>query len=70
MPKKQAVGVFIAGVVAASIVAAPAAAMDAPRAQPAATGSGQLPAGLFDLVVCLAQLPPSASGDSSQGCNT
>ncbi|APE35489.1 hypothetical protein BOX37_17760 [Nocardia mangyaensis] len=64
---KKAVGVLIVGVVAASIVTAPAAAVDAPPAPSVATGSGDLPAGLLAPIVCLAQLPLSAPGDSSPG---
>ncbi|MFE3445637.1 hypothetical protein ACFXNW_21610 [Nocardia sp. NPDC059180] len=37
---------------------------------PVATGSADLAPALLDLVRCLIQLPPSASGDPSQGCNT
>ncbi|BDT87051.1 hypothetical protein [Nocardia cyriacigeorgica] len=52
--------------------AAPAASA-APAAEyrhPVATGSADLAPALLDLIVCLIQLPPSASGDPSQGCNT
>ncbi|MBF6415995.1 hypothetical protein [Nocardia cyriacigeorgica] len=52
--------------------AAPAASA-APTTEhrhPVATGSADLAPALLDLIICLIQLPPSASGDPSQGCNT
>ncbi|GEM32199.1 hypothetical protein NN3_32060 [Nocardia neocaledoniensis NBRC 108232] len=49
--------------------AAPAVAA-APSAEPVSTGSAELPAAFLDLLACLVQLPPSASGDPSQGCDT
>lgn len=67
MTKKLALCLLAACAVAAPAVAAPAA-VAAPETTQVATGSAELPLAIIDLVVCLVQLPPSASGDPSQGC--
>ncbi|WP_280232809.1 hypothetical protein [Nocardia cyriacigeorgica] len=72
MSAKPLAALLIAVASTVPVWSAPAASA-APTAEyrtPAATGSADLAPALLDLVICLIQLPPSASGDPSQGCNT
>ncbi|WP_280220339.1 hypothetical protein [Nocardia neocaledoniensis] len=69
MSEKLASVLLAAAAVSLPLAAAPAVAA-APAAAPVAAGSAELPLAILDTLVCLIQLPPSASGDSSQGCNT
>ncbi|WP_280305561.1 hypothetical protein [Nocardia neocaledoniensis] len=68
MSKKLASVLLAVAVVGLPLSAAPASA--AAPAAPVASGSAELPLALLDLLACLVQLPSSASGDPSQGCNT
>ncbi|MEV0334884.1 hypothetical protein [Nocardia sp. NPDC050717] len=69
MSKKLVSVLLAAAAFGLPLSAAPAVA-SAPAAAPVASGSAELPLAILDTLVCLIQLPPSASGDSSQGCNT
>ncbi|UGT56305.1 hypothetical protein [Nocardia asteroides] len=69
MSTKLASVLLAVAAVGLPLSAAPAVAA-APAAAPVAAGSAELPLAVLDLLACLIQLPPSASGDPSQGCNT
>ncbi|WP_280341615.1 hypothetical protein [Nocardia neocaledoniensis] len=69
MSKKLASVLLATVAVSLPLSAAPAVAA-APAAASVASGSAELPLAILDTLVCLIQLPPSASGDPSQGCNT
>ncbi|MGM7643730.1 hypothetical protein ACSVDM_02415 [Nocardia sp. JW2] len=72
MPKKFAATALILCAAAAPLFAAPAASAEitGPNRPTIETGSGELADATAGLVLCLIQLPPSASGDSGQGCPT
>ncbi|MBF6346770.1 hypothetical protein [Nocardia cyriacigeorgica] len=72
MSVKPLSALLVAAAVTLPAWAAPAASA-APTAEhrhTVASGSADLAPALLDLIICLIQLPPSASGDPSQGCNT
>ncbi|NKX89926.1 hypothetical protein [Nocardia coubleae] len=72
MPKKFAAAALIVCAAALPVLAAPAASAEipGPNRPTVHTGSGELADAMAGLVLCLIQLPPSASGDSGQGCPT
>ncbi|MFC4373791.1 hypothetical protein ACFO5K_06715 [Nocardia halotolerans] len=70
MPKKLAAAALTLCAAAAPLFTATAATAAIEPRQMIETGSGPVADGIVDLVICLIQLPPSASGDSGQGCPT
>ncbi|KAF0847289.1 hypothetical protein [Nocardia caishijiensis] len=72
MLKKFAAAALTLCAAAVPLFAAPVASAEltGPNRLTVHTGSGQLADETAGLILCLIQLPPSASGDSSQGCPT